>query len=141
SVSGADDGQAITFRIPCQSHTRREVHPSCLMFGGPDIGNSRIARKQYPRRSILEHGASQTLIEPPLVELRGYGTVIVRPYEWFPSQAAVQRHLGGGFPRVLYVETDVILAEVLGRNLILPPFVGLSRHQITQRQSGVRSAE
>src|SRR2546430_8777897 len=112
---------------PFGSHANPARGAKCIQaascFGRSDVRNSRIAWKQYPGRSILVDGASKTLIEPLLVELRRYGAVIVRPYERFPSHTAVQRKPGGGFPCVLHIETDVILAKVLCRNLILPPFI------------------
>src|SRR5262249_26792948 len=122
-VRGADDGHAVTLWIPGQSRARCEMHPGRRMFGVADIGGCRIARKENTRRGVRKHGASKPLVDPLLVVLSGCGSMIVGPEIGFPAKAAAQRKLRGRFPGVLQIKTDVILAEILRRNLILSPFI------------------
>ena len=111
------------------------------MFGIAGVGSGGIAGEQNARRRIRVDLAVKALIEPFLVELRGHGAVIIGPEERFPANTAVHCKSGRGLPCVLHIKTGVVLAEILGRDLILPPFVRPSDHQISQCQTRIRAVE
>src|SRR5262249_23602678 len=92
-------------------------------------------------RGVGKYCASDALVEPLLIVLSGYSTRIIRPEVGFPSQATIERKLWGRLPGVLYIKPEVILAEILCRNLILPPLVRFADNQTRERQPGGPAVE
>ena len=129
SVSRPNNGHAITFRIKRKSHARREAFPVVRL---PRIGiwNSAFSLEVNARRRVGIDAAHDPLIEARLVEERALtGPIVGRP-ERLPSHTTIHREVGGCFPRILEVQTNVILPEVLVRDPALSVAVRPSGHQV-----------
>src|SRR6516164_4396243 len=102
-VGRANDRQAIAFRIPGQSETRREM-PWVVRLPGIGIGNSVLSLEIDSRRSLCERLAPYSLVKSrPIEESRLLSGVVPGPKVRFPTQAAIQCQMGCCLPGVLHI--------------------------------------
>src|SRR5437773_11947432 len=97
-VGGANDGQAVAFRIPGQSKTGREM-PRMVRLPGIGLRNSVFSLEVDSRRSLRERLAHRSLVESlPIDESRLWSGVVIRPEVRFPAQARIPGQVGAGLP-------------------------------------------
>ena len=128
-----DGHLALAGRIPGHAGSRFDVSPVPVH---PGVAvEPRIARIVESRRRGRNHGAFDTLVV--LVETEGVDVaqVELHGHEGIPAQAVVHRELGTCPPRVLCVQREEILADVLGIGIALAEERRESRQEVGHGQA------